>query len=74
MIQIFHYETRDMHNIYIVTWRLKAGIAEPKWTFIARQRLGKQAPTATNKQATIEALLCCIYGNGVFCWIRPEVI
>jgi hypothetical protein len=27
---------------------------EVKWTFIARQRLGKYIPAATNMQATIE--------------------
>jgi hypothetical protein len=32
-------ETRN-----IVTWRLKARIAEPEQTFISRQRLGKHIP------------------------------
>jgi hypothetical protein len=54
-------------RFYIVTWRLKAGIAEPEEPFIARQLLGKQVPAATNKEATIEVLLCYNDGNGVFC-------
>jgi hypothetical protein len=37
-----------------VTRRLKTGIAEPEYAFIARQRLGKQIPAATKKQAAIE--------------------
>jgi hypothetical protein len=35
---------------------LKAGIVEPEETSIARQRLGKQVPAATDTQATIEKL------------------
>jgi hypothetical protein len=38
----------------IVTWRPKAGIVKSEWTFIARERLGKHIPVATNTQATIE--------------------
>jgi hypothetical protein len=39
---------------------------------IARQRLGKQVPVATNKQTTIEVFLGYNDGNCVFCWIHPE--
>jgi hypothetical protein len=45
-----------LHNIsiiIIVTWRLKAGKVKPEDMSIARQRLGKQVSTATDKQATI---------------------
>jgi hypothetical protein len=38
----------------IVTWRPKDGIVKSESTFIARQRLGKHVPAATNMQATIE--------------------
>jgi hypothetical protein len=38
----------------------------PEETSIARQRLGKHVPDATNMQRTIERLL----GNCVFCWVR----
>jgi hypothetical protein len=63
-----HCVTVILHNIIIIlTSRLKAGIAEPEYTFIAKQRLGKLVPVATNKQATIEVLLSYNDGNGVFC-------
>jgi hypothetical protein len=39
-----------------VTWPLKAGIVEPEQTSIARQRLSKHIPAATNTQAAIEEL------------------
>jgi hypothetical protein len=39
-----------------VTRRLKAGIAEPEWTFIARKRFGKQVPVEMNTHATREEL------------------
>jgi hypothetical protein len=39
-----------------VTWRLKAGIVESEETGIARQRLSKEVPAATNTQARIELL------------------
>jgi hypothetical protein len=38
----------------IVTWRLKAGIVEPKETSIARQRLDKHIPAEMNAYKTIE--------------------
>jgi hypothetical protein len=41
---------------HTVTRRLKAGIVGPEQTSIARQRLGKHIPAATNTQATIEEL------------------
>jgi hypothetical protein len=46
----FHTDVRTLLNtsylvIYIATWLLKAGIAEPEKTLIARQRLGNQVPT-----------------------------
>jgi hypothetical protein len=37
-----------------MTWRLKAGIAEPEPTLIARQRLGKHIPAAMKTHTTIE--------------------
>jgi hypothetical protein len=40
-----------------VTRSLKAGIVETEETSIARQRLGKHFPAATNTQATIEVML-----------------
>jgi hypothetical protein len=40
----------------IVAGRLKAGIEEQEWTFIAKQRLGKEVPSEMNKHATIEEL------------------
>jgi hypothetical protein len=40
----------------------QVSVSEPYWTFIARQRLCKHVPAATNTQATTEALL----GNGRF--------
>jgi hypothetical protein len=36
------------------TWRPKAGIVKPEETCIARQRLGKHIPVATNTHAPIE--------------------
>jgi hypothetical protein len=45
------------YGVCIGTRRLKAGIAEPEWTYISRQLLGKQVTAATNEQATIEVLL-----------------
>jgi hypothetical protein len=42
-------------------------------TFIARQRLGKHVPVATNRQATIEMLLSYNDGNGVFCVSAPRL-
>jgi hypothetical protein len=57
-----------------VTLRLKAGIAEPEYTFIARQRLGRQVSPVTNEQAIIEVLLNYNDGNGVFCRVRSEAI
>jgi hypothetical protein len=39
---------------YIVTWRPQAGILKSEETSIARQRLGKHIPAATNTHATIE--------------------
>jgi hypothetical protein len=56
----------------LLTQRLKARIAEPEQTLIARQRLGKQVAAATNIQATIEVLLSYNNGNGVFCWSRSK--
>jgi hypothetical protein len=61
--------------VNIVTWRLKAGIVKPEQTTIARQRLGKHIPAATNTQAKIELSILCntsvtikeLLGNGVFC-------
>jgi hypothetical protein len=41
---------------------------------IARQRLGKHVPAATETQATIEVLLDCNDEDGVFFWVRPEAI
>jgi hypothetical protein len=38
----------------IVTGRLKTGIEEPEWTFIARQRFGKQALAEMNTHAAKE--------------------
>jgi hypothetical protein len=35
---------------------MKAGIAEPERTFIARQRLGKQFPAEMNMYSTMEEL------------------
>jgi hypothetical protein len=43
--------------IYSVTSCLTAGIVEPEEKFIARQRLGKNVPAATNTLAPIELLL-----------------
>jgi hypothetical protein len=40
-----------------VTLHLKAGIMGPDETTIARQRLDKHVPAATNRQVTIEELL-----------------
>jgi hypothetical protein len=37
-----------------LTWRPKAGIAKSEYTFIARQRLGKNISAAKNRQATIQ--------------------
>jgi hypothetical protein len=37
------------------------GRVEPEYTFIARQRLGKQIFVAKNGQATIEELLGTVY-------------
>jgi hypothetical protein len=37
-----------------VTWRQKAGIIKSEYTIIARQRLVKNIPAATNTQVTIE--------------------
>jgi hypothetical protein len=48
---------RVQNIIYVVTWRLKSGIVESEYTFITRQRLGKQVPAATYTHATIEVLL-----------------
>jgi hypothetical protein len=42
------------NNSNIGTWRPKGGIVKSEWTFIARQRLGKHIPAATNTQAKIE--------------------
>jgi hypothetical protein len=42
--------------------------------YIYSQRLSKQVPEATSKQATIEVLLSYNDGKGVFCWIRPDAI
>jgi hypothetical protein len=47
---------------------------EPEETCIARQRLGKQVPAATNKEVTIEVLLIYNDENGVLCCVRPEVL
>jgi hypothetical protein len=56
----------ELHNLYssssiirIVTRRLKAGIAEPEYTFIARKRLGKQVPAEMNMHATVELPFLC---------------
>jgi hypothetical protein len=48
--------------------------SESRVIFIARQRLGKQVPMATNKLATIEVLLSYNDESGVFYWIRPDAI
>jgi hypothetical protein len=60
----------------------KPGIVKWEYTFVARQRLGKHIPAATNKQATIEQLplLCNDAGNSpsqkqrdcVFCVVRAK--
>jgi ribosomal protein L30/L7E len=42
--------------VYIVTWRLKVGIAESEKTSIARQQLGKHIPAAKKAQSTIEEM------------------
>jgi hypothetical protein len=47
------------------------GAWKPEYMFSARQRLGKQVPAATNKQAT-KVLLSYNDGNSVSCWVRPE--
>jgi hypothetical protein len=50
-----------MDHKTIVTWRLKAGTAEPEKTFIARQQLDKQVPAATNEEPAIQVLLSYTY-------------
>jgi hypothetical protein len=56
-----------------VTWHLKARIVDTEYTFITGQRLGKQVPSATNNQATIEVLLGYSDGKRVFCCTSPEI-
>jgi hypothetical protein len=51
-----------------------AGIVEPEETYIARQRLGKHVPTATNTQATIRIVLGCNNGNCVFYMVPAEML
>jgi hypothetical protein len=68
--------------MHIAIWRLKAGIAEPEWTFIPKQWLRKQVSAEINTHTTIEELpfLCNgevnitieeLLGNGVLFWGRP---
>jgi hypothetical protein len=50
-------------HYYIVTGRLKAEIEEPEWTFVARQRFGKQVPAEMNTHGMIEELPCLFNGD-----------
>jgi hypothetical protein len=43
-----------LHSSHIVTWRLKVWMVEPDETFLARQRLGKHVPAATNAKVTMD--------------------
>jgi hypothetical protein len=54
-IAVIHFNS--IHFFVIVTWRLKAGIAEP---------LGKQVPAETNKRATNDVFFRYNIGNGDF--------
>jgi hypothetical protein len=55
----------DVHGReYIVTWRLKAGRTEPEYTFIARQRLGKNVPA--------QRLLLSSYNDGNLVSVRSD--
>jgi hypothetical protein len=47
-------------SVNIVTWCLKAGIAEPEWTCIARQRLGKQVPAEMNARNNRRVFFCAV--------------
>jgi hypothetical protein len=73
-VLIFTMTILPLLQEYIVTWRLKAGIVQTNKAFIARYRLGKHVPAATNKHATTEILSGYDDENGVFCWVRPETI
>jgi hypothetical protein len=53
-----------MIPLYIVAWRLKAGIVEPEETSFTKQRLGKYFPPVTNTQATIEEFLESVFSVG----------
>jgi hypothetical protein len=53
-----------------VTYWLKARSAEQKETTVARERLGKHVPVATDTQATIEELLEAVFSM----WSVPRLI
>jgi hypothetical protein len=61
-------------GVNTVTCRLKAGIMDPEYKFIAKQPFRKRFPAAMNTQVTIEVLLGYKEENGVICWVRPEAI
>jgi hypothetical protein len=46
---------------YNVTCRLKAGIVEPEEPAVDRQRLGKNIPAPTNRNAVIKELLDAVF-------------
>jgi hypothetical protein len=54
--QFISCEIRD-EFVYIVTWRMKAGIAHSEKTSITKQRHGKHVSAVTNNHATKEELL-----------------
>jgi hypothetical protein len=57
----------EIKELYIVIWRLKAGIVEPEETYIARHLFRKHASaTKSNNGITVDK--CC------FLWVRPEAI
>jgi hypothetical protein len=56
---VLHCQRRNnLRSNINMKWRLKSEIVEPQQTYeyIAKQRLGKHIPSATNTQATIKVL------------------
>jgi hypothetical protein len=57
----------EIVEMYIVTWRLRAGIVEPEETSITRQMLGKHLSATTPTDGIIFLIRC-------FLWVGPEAI